>query len=147
VKHAKEVFAVISSLTVLVAVLVSSFVGCTRKGIKPLTDDEKDVMIEIALNHPDVVKWLGEPDTYKTEVGWIALGWNDGEATGWARLEYEEIADGNLPSDRTFPSETVTINPGVLIRVGEPERKHILAAFDRETKEIVHVEPLPILPR
>ena len=50
-------------------------------------------MIEIALAHPEVSKWLETADVYSTEVGWSAVGWNDSEATGWARLEYEEIAD------------------------------------------------------
>lgn len=130
-------------ITVLVAVLASSFTGCTQKGIKPLTDDEKSAMIEIALAHPEVSKWLETANVYSTEVGWSAVGWNNSEATGWVRLEYEEIADGNLPSDRAFPSESTSIHPDVHIRVGEPARLHIHVAFDREKKEVVAVQLMP----
>jgi hypothetical protein len=130
-------------ITILIIILGSSFGGCTPKGIKPLTDDEKAVMIEIALAHPEVEKWLETADKYTTEVGWVAIGWHDGKATGWSRLDYEEIADGNLPSDITYPAETVTIHPRVNIRVGEPVRRFIYVAFDRETKEVVDVQLAP----
>ena len=131
---------VVTSLLVIVALLVG---GCASKGIKPLTDEEKSTMIEVALAHPEVSKWLETADVYSTEVGWSAVGWNDSRATGWAHLEYEEIADGNLPSDRTFPSESTSIHPDVHIRVGEPAGKHIHVAFDRETREVVAVQLMP----
>ncbi len=131
----------VASLLVIVALFVAG--GCASKAIKPLTDNEKDRFVEIALNHPEVSKWLETADVYSTEVGWSAVGWNDSEATGWSRLEYEEIADGNLPKDRAFPSESVTINTDVHVRVGEPTRLHIHVAFDREEKEVVAVQLMP----
>jgi len=129
-----------ASLLVITALVVS---GCASKGIEPLTDKEKDAMIEIALNHPDVSKWLEGADIYKTEVGWAAIGWDDGKATGWTRLDYEDIADGKLPSDITYPSESVSIHPRVIIRVGEPARLFVYVAFDRETQEVVDVQLAP----
>jgi len=117
----KKILLLLISLLVTASLLMG---GCTSKGIKPLTDDEKDTMTEIALAHPEVSKWLETADVYSAEVGWSAVGWKDGKATGYALLEYEEIADGNLPSDRTFPSESTSINPHVYIRVGEPARLH-----------------------
>jgi len=118
--------------------------GCGGpKAIQPLTDDEEKTMIDIALAHPDVSKWLDTEDPYSTEVGWSAVGWNDSEATGWAYLEYEEIADGKLPTDRVFPSDKVTINPDVHIRVGEPARLHLHIAIDREKMEVVAVQLMP----
>lgn len=128
------------SLLVAMTLLV---VGCDSKVIKPLTNNEMNSMIETALAHPEVSKWMGETSVYKIEVGWAAVGWSESEATGWARLEYEEIADGNLPTDRVFPSERVTINPDVYIRDGVPTRLHIHASFDRETGEVVAVQLMP----
>ena len=129
---------------ILLLVVVLIVVGCGNpKDIKPLTNDEKNAMIEIALAHPEVSKWLETDEVYQTEVGWSAVGWNDSEATGWARLEYEEIADGNLPSDRTFPSYSTSIHPDVHVRVGEPAGKHIHVAFDLEMKEVVAVQLMP----
>jgi hypothetical protein len=130
-------------ITILIIILGSSFGGCTPKGIKPLTDAEKAAMIEIALAHPDVSKWLETADVYSTGVGWSAVGWNNSEATGRAILEYEDIADGNLPSDRAFPAQRVTINPEVRIRVGESPGKHLYVAFDREKKEVLAVQLAP----
>ncbi len=128
-------------LLISIAILVG---GCgSPKAIKPLTDAEKEKMIEIALADPEVSKWLDTEDVYSTEVGWSAVGWNDSEATGWARLEYEEIADGKLPTDRVFPSDRVTINPDVHISVGEPAGKHLHVAIDREKMEVVNVELMP----
>ena len=130
-------------ITILIIILGSSFGGCTQKGIKPLTDDEKAAMIEIALAHPEVQKWLETADVYSTEVGWSAVGWNNGEATGRAILQYEEIADGNLPSDRAFPAQRATINPEVHIRVGETARMHLYVAFNRDKKEVLAVQLAP----
>lgn len=130
-------------ITTMFAISASNFAGCTQKGIKPLTDDEKVAMIDIALAHPDVTKWLETADVYSTEVGWSAVGWNNGEATGRAILQYEEIADGNLPSDRAFPAQRVSINPEVRIRIGDTARLHIYVAFDREKKEVLGVQLAP----
>jgi hypothetical protein len=130
-------------ITALIIVLVSGLSGCTKTVIKPLTDDKKAAMVEIVLAHPEVAKWLQTADACSTEVGWSAVGWNNSEATGWAHLEYEEIADGNLPSDRVFPSQSTSINPDVHISVGEPARLHIHVAFDREKKEVVAVQLMP----
>ena len=125
----------------LVTVLIIS--GCASKAIKPLTDDEKDTMIEIALNHPEVSKWLETASVNSTEVGWVTIAWGDSQAVGWYRMDYEDIADGSPPSDITYITDKVTIHPQIYIRVGEPVRMFISVAFDRETKKVVHVELLP----
>lgn len=130
----------VTSLLVIVALLVG---GCGHpKGIKPLTDKEKDSFIEIALNTPEALRYLENESKYEIEVKWVALGWKDSRATRWRPLNYEEIADGNLPED-ILGSESMTIHPQVYIRVGEPIRMFISVAFDRDTQEVVHVELLP----
>ncbi|MFC1992634.1 hypothetical protein ACFLV3_02335 [Chloroflexota bacterium] len=90
-----------ASLLLVMTLVVS---GCASKGIEPLTEIEKEAMVDIALNHPEVMTWMGGLGTYVTEVEWATIGWNDaGKATGWTRLDYEDIADGNLPSDIAYP--------------------------------------------
>lgn len=75
--------------------------GCAGhpKGIKPLTDSEKDRLIQVALYTPEVSKWLEGQTIYKAEVSWVAIDWRNSKAVGWARLDYEEIADGNPPEN------------------------------------------------
>ncbi|MFC2051790.1 hypothetical protein ACFLT4_03585 [Chloroflexota bacterium] len=131
----------LTASVLVVALLVG---GCGNpRGVKPLTDKEKDRFIEIVLNTPEALRYLGSESKYEIEVKWVALGWKDSKATEWHPLDYEEIAGGNLPSDRLYLSESVTIHPQVYIRVGDPVRMFISVAFDRETQEVVHVELLP----
>jgi hypothetical protein len=125
----------------LVTALVAN--GCATKTIKPLTDTEKDRFVEIALNHPEVSKWLETASVYETEVGWSAIGWKDSKAVEWHRLAYEDIADGNLPSGTAYLAPVVTIHPDVYLRIGEPVRLHIHVAFDREAEKVVNVELMP----
>ena len=128
-------------LLAIVSILAS---GCNNsKAIKPLTNDEKNEMIEIELNTPEALRYLENESKYEIDVRWVALGWKDSKAVEWHPMDYEEIADGNLPSDRKYVSEQVTIHPEVYIRVGEPVRMFISVAFDRETEKVVHVELLP----
>jgi len=125
-----------ASLLVIVALLVG---GCASKGIKPLTDSEKDRLREIALNTPEVSEKLEGAKAYKIEVSWIAIDWHNSEAVAWASLDYEDIADGNPPQ---FVSESATIYPLVLIRFGEPEQTLVMVAIDRDMEKVVLVEEL-----
>ena len=61
----------------LVISLITGGCASKSKAIEPLTDVEKEAMVDIALNHPEVMQWLGGSNTYVTEVGWAAIGWND----------------------------------------------------------------------
>lgn len=131
----------VAGLLVIATLLVG---GCGQpKGIKPLTDEERDRFIEIALNTAEALRYLENESKYEIEVRWVALGWEDSKAVEWHPLDYEEIADGNLPSDVLYLSQTVTIHPEVYIRVGESVRMFISVAFDRDTEKVVHVELLP----
>ena len=108
--------------------------------IKPLTGSEQNTMVRVALAHPEVAKWLETAEVYGVEVGWSIVSWNNSEATGWARVAYEEIADGSFPPVELFPPESTSIHPDVLIRLRNPPRMHIHVAFDRKTMEVVAVQ-------
>ena len=110
--------------------------------IKTLTGSEKNTMVRVALAHPEVAKWLETAEVYGVEVGWSIVSWNNSEATGWARVAYEEIADGSFPPAKLFPPESTSIHPDVLIRLRNPPRMHIHIAFDRKTMEVVAVQYL-----
>ncbi len=108
--------------------------------IKPLTGSVMNTMVREALAHPEVAKWLETAEVYGVEVGWSIVSWNNSEATGWARVAYEEIADGSFPPSKSFPPESTSIHPDVLIRLRNPPRMHIDIAFDRKTLEVVAVQ-------
>ncbi len=113
--------------------------GCfgKPKGIRPLTDAEKDRFTEIALNTSEALRYLENENKYEIEVKWVALGWKNSKAVEWHPLDYEEIADGNLPSDVLILSESATIHPQVYIRVGEPARMFISVAFDQDARRVL----------
>jgi hypothetical protein len=108
--------------------------------IKPLTGSEKNAMVITALAHPEVSKWLETAEVYGIEIGWSIVSWNNSEATGWASVAYEEIADGSFPPAKSFPPESTSIHPAVLLRLRNPPRMHIHIAFDRKTMEVVAVQ-------
>lgn len=136
----KRTLWLVISLLVVVTLLVD---GCASKAIKPLTDDEKNEMVEMALAHPEVSKWLDEADVYSTEVGWVVIAWEDSRAVGWYRMDYEDIKDGEPPSDIAYVTDDVTINLQLYIRVGEPTRLFISVIFNQDKKEVLAVELQP----
>jgi len=116
--------------------------GCTghSKVIEPLTDNEKDRLIEIALNTPKASAWLEKESIYKVDVRWIAITWGNSRAVGWSVLDYEEVADGKPPP---YISESAIIYPSFLVRFGEPEHTLVVVAIDRDTEEVVLVQECP----
>jgi len=141
----KKRLCLAASLLVVAALLVG---GCAQPApspqpapvIKTLTGSEQNTMVRVALAHPEVAKWLETAEVYGVEVGWSIVSWNNSEATGWARVAYEEIADGSFPPAKLFPPESTSIHPDVLIRLRNPPRMHIHIAFDRKTIEVVAVQ-------
>jgi hypothetical protein len=127
-------------LLVITAILAS---GCgAPAAISPLSEQDKDEMVAIALADPEVSRWIDTGDTYDTQVGWSAVGWNGEEATGYSIVEYGQIADGQLPTDRVFPSGA-TINPHVYIRVNQPTGMHLHVTFDRKEMKVLAVQLMP----
>lgn len=66
--------------------------------LRPLTDDEKDKLIEIALNTPTALEWQQKESQYRTKIGWIALHPDpSGEGySGYSKYEYEIVETGIL---------------------------------------------------
>ena len=99
-----------------------------------LTDDEKDRLIEIALNTPEALRQLEKESLYKTEVNWMAMN-----NSTWWKLDYEAVESGipaYIPQSAVFYSH-------VLIRFGEPERWQVMVAVDLDTEKVVLVEENP----
>lgn len=132
----------------LLAALMLAFMlvvaGCANpKPIEPLTEQDKAQMVEIALAHPDVSKWLEETDVYSVEEGWVVIAWDGSQAVGWYWMDYEDIKDGSPPSDITYARDEVTINPQIYIRIGEPTEMFISAIFDPDREKILTIQLQP----
>ncbi len=131
----------ITVLFVMVAIIAG---GCGGpKAIPPLTEDDRNAMIEIALADPEVSRWLDETDEYTVYERWELIAWEDSKAVGWYRVEYEDIKDGTPPSDRVFVTDEVTISPELYFHIGEPARMFLSVIFDSDREKVVSVEPQP----
>ena len=130
-----------TSLLIAMALLVG---GCTGhpKGMKSpreLTEGEKDRVMEIALNTPQASKWRTKESKYKTGLRWIAVVWENSEASEWLSLDYEWEADENYQ----FIPESAIIYPEVIICFGEPRQWIVQVAVDLDTEKVVLVEEYP----
>lgn len=118
--------------------------GCAGdpKGMKSpreLTEDEKDRVMEIALNTPEASKWRERESKYKTGLRWIAVVWENSEASEWLSLDYEWEADENYQ----FIPESAAIYPEVRIWFGEPTQWIVQVAVDLDTGKVALVEEYP----
>ncbi len=137
----KRLHFLTAALFITVAVLAGGCGGL--KAIPPLTEDDKDAMIEIALTDPQVSGWLNEADEYTAEERWVVIAWEDSKAVGWYRTQYEDIKDGKPPAGIAYVTDDVTISPELYFRIGEPVRMFISVVFDNSMKKIISVEPQP----
>ena len=125
----------------MVALLAGGCVG-KSKDMGPLTDEEKDRLIEIALDVPEVSDQLVEASVYKVEVRWVALYRRGSEVVEWAVLTDEEVEAG---IHQGFLA-SFTIYPGVLISFGESQELYCMVAIDLDAGKVMHVELVPARP-
>jgi hypothetical protein len=109
-----------------------------KSDLQWLTEEEKNTVIEIALDTAEANGWLGNEDKYRVGLSWKAI-W-DG---GYRVFPYEVVEEG-------FPSyvpaeEAEFIYPNVTIWPGEPAETVISIAVDLDRKEVVYDESYPNL--
>jgi hypothetical protein len=133
--------ALITALFLIAVVLAG---GCGGpEAIKPLTEEDREQMIEIALADPEVTKWLQETDEYSVEERWVVIAWEDSKAVGWYWMDYEDIKDGTPPEEIAYVTDDVTISPELYFHIGEPARMYISVVFDSDMKKILSVQLQP----
>lgn len=128
------------------------------ENLRWLTDEEKQKIIDIALNTPAAQEWLQKESQYKTNIDWIALNPDhEGEGySGYQHFEYEIVGKGIprgtldiTPADShttyrfTGVPEDAEIYPNVTIWFGEPARWVVSVAVDLEAERAVYVEDYP----
>lgn len=109
------------------------------KNFRQLTDSEKEKVIEIALNTPEALRQLEEESTYRTNLSWIAIVWEDSGYSEWWGLDYEVVENG-IPA---FVSKSAVFYPRVVIDFGEPAQWQVSVAVDLEAEKVVLVEENP----
>lgn len=120
-------------------VYLNSYSDAYRKSnLRWLTDEEKNTVIEIALNTPEVKAWLEKESTYKVGFSWEAI-WEG----GYRVFPYEAVEKG-IPL-YVPESELEVIYLNITIWFGEPAEWIISVGVDLDTKEVVGWEGYPNL--
>jgi len=121
------------------AMYANGYADVNRKSsLQWLTDEEKNTVIEIALNTAEANRWLGKEDKYRIGLSWKAI-W-DG---GYRVFPYEVVEEG-IPS-YVPEAEAELIYPNVTIWPGEPSKTVISIAVDLDKKKVVYDESYPNL--
>jgi len=128
-----------ASLLVVLALLMA---GCTGQleGVKrpqKLIQSEKDAVIQIAVNTPQVSEWLKKESTYKTRLRWIVIRWVNSTDAEWWSLDYEQVVDNGVPF---WVSSEAVLYPEVVIRFGEPAKGLVHVAVDLDLHKAVLAE-------
>ena len=129
-------------LPIILLILVNGCVGQSKGWESPreLTNNEKDRIVEIALNTPEVLKQLETNKEYKTrDVDWIAIVWDNSQWSAYWRIRPEWETD---PNYNLVPKSAV-FYPAVTVVLGDPEDWQITVAVDFDTEKSVFVQEYP----
>jgi len=133
-----------ASLLVVVALLMGGCAGHPKgmKSLRWLTDDEKDRVIEIALNSPKALEWRRRESKYEVKLEWIGITWANSEPSGVITYPYERM---EKVSEELFQSSQAVF-PGVSIYFGEPPQWEVNVAVDLDTETAIDALDLPLTP-
>jgi hypothetical protein len=109
--------------------------------LRPLTDEEKDRVVEIALSTPEAAEWREKGTKYRAELIWYTP--QDPMAKdsrmlsyGYYKALYETYSKLYWRPGKL--SKTAVWYPGVRIGFGEPQQFVVEVAVDLETGEVVY---------
>ena len=152
----KKGLRLVTSLIVITALIVGGCAGHPEgmKSLKWLTDEEKDRVIEIALNTPEALRQREKYSHYETNLSWIAIVWDSSEysySEYWG-LDYKWVEEETLPPipDNPPPGvvfatvpESAEFYSRVIINFGEPPRWQVSVAVNPDTEKVALVEENP----
>jgi hypothetical protein len=107
-----------------------------------LTDNEKDRVVEIALNTSEALSELEKESIYETEIGWAAIVWGNSQYSQWYVLQLGDV----VPTTRMLQGipESAVYYPHVLIQFGEPPRWVVQVVVDLDSGKVVLAREYPV---
>jgi hypothetical protein len=125
--------------------------GCSGhpKGMKEfrrLTEEEKDRLVEFALDTEDAKQSLERHHTYEVMFGWAEITWQKPEGEYIPReihITHEDDLDENQVHNLGKEGELYV---DVTFYFGEPSRVRLDVIINPDTWEIIHVEWMGLKP-
>jgi hypothetical protein len=124
--------------------------GCAEAELPPegmeslrvLTDNEKDRVMEIALNTPEALSQLEKESIYETELFWAAIVWNNSQCSRLTALQLGDVE----PTPRMLQGipESAVFYPMVFIQFGEPPRWMVQIVVDLNSEKVVLTNEYPL---
>jgi len=142
----------IAGLLMLLVLLSTLFMGCKgypegMKEFRRLTEEEKDKLVEIALDTPEAEKSLEKYDEYSVALFWGYLNWRlkDGEyQAGGSQLIQDAGFDENPFSENERDDSELYYY--VILFFGEPSKESVTVAINPDNKEVANVQIMGLKP-
>ena len=121
------------------------------ENLRPLTDEEKEKTVAIAMETPEAQELLQEWGEYTTRLQWIVM-YREPSGEGYAAYQWfeYEIVETGIPiyksSNRVInqPDDSnAEIYPNVHITFGEPAAYMLAVAVDTEKETAIHTDLYP----
>lgn len=136
-------------ISIIAVILLMSGCGGPPTGMnefRQLTENEKDRLVEIALDTEDAKRSLERHDTYVVLFGWAEITWQKPEGEYIPReihITHEDDLDENQAQNLGKKSE---LYADVTFYFGEPSRVRLDVIINPDTWETVHVEWMGLKP-
>jgi len=128
---------VLCGVALTVVLLTLPLVGCGGSEYR-LSKSEKQKVVKIALNTPEVSERLEEEGQYVVRFMWMAVVWRDSEPS-----EVQFFYCDELEKRPGSVSESAVFYPGVIIYIaGQPGS--LIVAVSLDTEQTVHVKHLSV---
>jgi hypothetical protein len=133
----------IITISVIATILLFSGCGGPPEGMKEyrrLSEEEKDRLVEIALDTEDAKRSLERHDTYVVFFGWAEINWQKPESEYIPR-EIHITHEDDLDEDQVQNlGEDGELYAAVTFYFGDPSRIRLDVIVNPDTGEIIHVE-------
>lgn len=116
------------------------------KEFRKLTEEEKDRLVEIALDTEEAKRALERHHTYRVLFGWAEITWQKPESEYIPR-EIHITDEGELDENQVQNlGKNGELYADVTFYFGEPSRVRLDVIINPDTREIIHVKWMGLKP-